>query len=273
MRSHRYPTIVVLTVLSVLFCIESGLAQVQHTNEWNTRSTSWAYSSGDRPSIDLSANSPSGGGALKFTYPAATYPTSTSGGRAEYGALSGGNGTEYYFGHWIKWSPGFTWNAIGTKIDYIWTRDKSPALGGSQYAYIATRTSFGGSGLIVDVGIDTPHARHCNRTAPTFATGRWYWFEMRVKMNTVGSRNGVIEIWVDDVQCMSYTDVRMVDINTTWGYFLHSPEWGGGGGTIPATQHIWVDHSVISRSRIGRPGSVAPSDTTPPAPPINVQAR
>ena len=268
MRPNQHSFLIVLTVLSFLLCIESALAQVQHTNEWDSRSTSWAYSSSDRPSIDTTANSPSGGGALRFTYPAATYPTSTTGGRAEYGALSGGSGTEYYFGHWVKWSPGFTWNPIANKIDYIWARDKTPTL--NSYPYIATRTNFGGNNLIVDVGIDTPHARSCNRTIPTFATGRWYWFEIHVKMNTVGSRNGVIEVWVDDVQCMSYFDVKMVDINTTWGYFLHSPEWGGGGGTIPSTQYMWVDHSVISRSRIGRPGSTTPRDTTPPASPTAI---
>jgi hypothetical protein len=263
--------LIVLTVLSPLLCIESALAQVQHTNEWSSRSTPWTYSSSTKPSIDLSANSPSGGGALKFTYAAGTYPTSTNGGTAEYSGLSGGSGTEYYFGHWVKWSPGFTWNAVGNKIDYIWTRDKTPSL--SSYAYIATRTNNGGWNLFVDVGIDTPHARSCNRTIPTFATGRWYWFEIHVKMNTVGSRNGVIEVWVDDVQCMTYTDVKMVEIQTTWGYFLHSPIWGGGGGTIPATQYLWVDHTVISRSRIGRPGASAASDTTPPSTPTNIQAR
>lgn len=268
MRAHQYPILIILTVLSALLCIESALAQVQHTNEWSTRSTSWAYSSSDKPSIDTTANSPSGGGALKFTYPAATYSTSTSGGRAEYEALSG---TEYYFGHWIKWSPGFTWNAIGTKIDYIWARDKTPTL--NAYPYVATRVNSGGNGLVIDVGIDTPHSRYCNRTSPTFATGRWYWFEIHVKLNTLGSRNGVVEIWVDDVQCMSYTDVRIMDINTTWGSFLHSPEWGGGGGTIPATQYIWVDHSVISKSRIGRPGSTSANDSTPPAPPTAITVR
>ena len=271
MRPHQYPVLIILTVLSALLCIESALAQVQHTDNWDSRSTSWSYSSSTKPNIDLSANSPNGGGALRFTYDKGTYSTSTNGGRADYGGLSGGSGTEYYFGHWVKWSPGFTWNAVGNKIDYIWARDKTPTLG--SYPYIATRTNSGGWNLFVDVGIDTPHARSCNRTVPTFATGRWYWFEIHVKMNTVGSRNGVIEVWIDDVQCMTYTDVRMVDINTTWGWFIHSPEWGGGGGTIPATQYLWVDHTVISRSRIGRPGSSGTSDTSSPAPPTNPQVR
>ena len=268
MHHLRYSLQIAFGTLSVLLCIESARAQVILTQEWSTRPTSWAYSSSTRPDIDTSSNSPSGGGSLRFTYDAGTYASSIGGGRANYGGLAG---PEYYIGHWVKWSPGFVWNSVGTKIDYWWVRDKSLAKG--FFPYIATRVGNNGYNITIDVGIDTTHSRNCNRTIPTFTTGRWYWFELHAKLNTVGSRNGVAEIWVDDVQCMSYTDVTFIDSPTVWRDLLHSPEWGGIGGTIPTAQHYWLDHTVISLNRIGRPGSTTASDTNSPTPPTNVQAK
>jgi hypothetical protein len=81
--------------------------------------------------------------------------------------------------------------------------------------------------------------------------------------------NGVLEVWINDVLQGSWTNLRWRDKqNNTWAHFLHSPEWGGGGGTIPAEQFIWIDHTVISTTRIGRPGPSPTADTSAPPSPI-----
>ena len=45
----------------------------------------------------------------------------------------------------------------------------------------------------------------------------------------------------------------------------HTAEYGGSGSTLTATQYWWVDHTVISTTRIGRP-SVGGDTTAPVAP-------
>ena len=292
---------------AMLLTATVAYAGVVHQNEWDSKTVPAGWDYNAPPVIDPSANSPSGGGALKFTYQAGTYTTSTGGGRTDYKGLRNFNLTEGYFGHWQKFSPGFMHNPISTKIDYIWASQPQLNLNnGTGVGLFTIRTAFGSTNtgsayLTIDVTIQgngllgpnsvTPHSISTNG-ATRLDNNRWYWLEYRIKLNgvtcTAGTvacvtPDGELDVWIDDVNQGSWRTLRWRDkADTVLGTFLHSTEWGGGGGTIPdqcpsvtphtpCPQYSWVDHTVFSTIRIGRPGS-APThvDTLPPARPIGV---
>lgn len=109
--------------------------------------------------------------------------------------------------------------------------------------------------------------RYPNRGSVNIQKNRWYWLEIHARLNTVGQADGFLEIWVDDLLIMQHSDVTFRTTNASWGQYQHSPEWGGGGGTINQEQYIWFDHTVLSTTRIGRPGSTPSGDTTAPRSP------
>jgi hypothetical protein len=260
-------------VVAMSVCAVHAHAEVIELNEWSTRTQApWVYSSVTRPSIDNETDTPAGGGALKFTYSPGVYAVSTSGGRAGYESLSG---TELYVGHWLKYSPGFTFNPFSTKIDYMWVDSKQIATG--NLAAFTIREQAQGQKFAIDVSIQgngplagIPHTVYAD-AKPRLQADVWYWIEFHVRMNDVigtsGSPadvvpNGILEVWLDDVLQGSWNDLRWRDgAERQWKAFLHSPEWGGGGGTIPAEQYVWYDHTVISTERIGRPVSTPPGTT------------
>ena len=265
-------------------CIWAGNAHaaVLETNEWNNLTQAgWTYTAG-RPVIDASAALPSGGPGLKFIYAPGTYTKSTGGGRAEFNGLSG---RDIYVGHWMKFSNGFAWNPVGTKIDYQWVALTQTAI--NSVGAFTIRTDTYGSRLAVDVTIQgngqfvgIPHTVYGNRPNP-FTPGQIYWLEYHVKLNDVTAPNatlsqvipnGILEVWIDDVLWLSRNDLRWTDREgQTWKTLQHSAEWGGSGGIIPAEQYLWVDHTVISTTRIGRPGTTPLVDTTAPrSPTLNI---
>ena len=249
-------------------CVWAGNAQavVIETNEWSTRTQAgWAYNA--PPVIDNATNTPAGGGALKMTYPAGTYTTSMGGGRAEY--TIPGQPTELYIGHWIKWSSPFDWNPIGTKIDYLVMREASTA-SGFRDNFLTMIQNNGSTLTFTQQLVSAPGTqnRYPNRGGVNIQKNRWYWLEIHARLNTVGQANGFLEIWVDDVLIMQHSDVTYRTTNASWGQYQHSPEWGGGGGTINQEQYIWFDHTVLSTTRIGRPTSSPPGDTTAPRSPV-----
>ncbi len=267
----------ILTAVCLGLCVSSGFqvhATVLETNDWdNLARPGWDYSPGGRPSIDNTTDTPSGGGALKFTYDAGSYSTSFSGGIAGY-YLGPPGITDVYVGHWMKYSPGFVFNANNTKIDFAVLQDTG-ALG---FPGNLATTWGGGGGNITGTnqivwGNGTMN-HWCNVTMASAPVGRWAWFEFHAMLNTPGQSDGIFDVWVDDVQCAHYTDVQYRDasVTTGWGLIKHTAEWGGGGGTVPAQQYWWVDHTVISTTRIGRPGSApAVGDSTPPSPPVGLR--
>ena len=263
-------------------------AAVLETNEWdNLTRTDWSYCCGSKPSIDATVTSPSGGNTLKFHYEPGTYSASTGGGKADYAALTG---QEVYVGHWIKWSSNWVWHPIGSKVDYAFrnlfsfTNQSTAAftihfLPGGQTMVFTSNIQ--GNGVFYP---GTPHDYRVALPDP-IQFNRWYWFEYRLKLNAVTSDtnpptyvnvvpNGELQFWLDDVQIINRSDVRWTDrVGDSWHNALHSPEYGGGGTSVIPTPGIdlWMDHTVISTTRIGRPG--VGGDTTAPVAPANFIVR
>lgn len=110
----------------------------------------------------------------------------------------------------------------------------------SSYVYHSQATAYGdgmgwiGSGFI---GLIEPN--------------RWYCLEQRVRLNTPGQDDGLLQAWIDgrpvlDRQGLRFRDVDAVRIEEVWMNFFH-----GGTRLAPADMHAYVDHVVIARRYIG----------------------
>ena len=269
-RGHAFRLLLIFGHVLFLLTLltDSALAAVLNQQEWSSKpGWPWSYTAGV-PSIDTNTNSPSGGGALRFTYQPGTYSSSTSGGTA---TLEIQGQTDLYVGHWMKWSSPFNWNPVSTKINLLFLSGKNA---NGQHDNFAFTVMNNGNNLTFTQQLwaaPGTQNRNANISSPTFQLNRWYWFEFHVRLNTVGQANGFLEAWIDNNLVMSHNNVTYRTYNSTWGNFQHAAVWGGGGGTISQQQHFWVDHTVISTTRIGMPGGTPAGDSTPPAPPVGVR--
>lgn len=275
-----------LIVMALLWAMPSHAAV--HSGfpvEWDTKPGSpWSYSTGagafsnpPNPGATVDCTmlvSPSGGCALRMLFPAGNYTVSVPGGRATIGLSE--NMQEFYWGHWVRWSPGFVWHPVGNKVDYTHGAVNSPLLGGTNPPYVALRVHNDGQQSIkVDNGIgvtgtSNPHTYSNNIAGVNLVPGIWYWFVLHVKLNApTTSSNGVIEVFVDDVLKLQVTTARITDVANSWGGIEHSPEWGGAATiSIPADQYTWFDHTVLSTTYPASPGGSVPVDNTSPTAPV-----
>jgi hypothetical protein len=83
---------------------------------------------------------------------------------------------------------------------------------------------------------------------------RWVSIEQRVKLNTPGQDNGVLQVWVDGQPAFSRTDIRWGDtaalkIESVWMNVFY-----GGTGVPTHDMTLYIDNLVIARHYIG-PGN------------------
>jgi hypothetical protein len=93
--------------------------------------------------------------------------------------------------------------------------------------------------------------------------GRWYCYEVMVKANTPGLKDGRIGLWLDGALIADFTNLRLRDTTTLKidrvGINLH------GNGGILATSKKWYDNVVIAKSYIGPLSTgAAPAPLPPP---------
>ena len=96
----------------------------------------------------------------------------------------------------------------------------------------------------------TPSNMYCGKGSGGLAGGRWYRVEMRVKMNTPGRADGVLEGWLDGRKTFEKTNMvyRLpghddLHVRTMW-LNVHT------GGDVPngncVDQKIWLDQMVLT---------------------------
>ena len=76
----------------------------------------------------------------------------------------------------------------------------------------------------------------------------WHTVEMRVRMNTPGRADGVLQAWVDGNAVYERTDLRMrtspsLHVGGAWVDVYY-----GGSGTSPATTYVDIDDVVLTRN-------------------------
>jgi hypothetical protein len=77
----------------------------------------------------------------------------------------------------------------------------------------------------------------------------WHQYQIRMHLNDIGARNGVLEVWLDDVKVIEYHDVTFRDAANPMGFFGRKwhPIWGGTGGTAKTRDdHLWVSNVYLS---------------------------
>jgi hypothetical protein len=96
-----------------------------------------------------------------------------------------------------------------------------------------------------------------------FQRNRWYCLEQRVKLNTPGANDGILQGWVDDVLVFTRTNIRFRDLATTRIEAMWWNIYQGGTWTADRDMALHFDNAVIARNRVGCVGSSPP----PPPPP------
>lgn len=151
--------------------------------------------------------SDSGSQVLKVKYPANVYGFEASG--ATWNMRFAGR-DEYYLVYRVKFSPGFEWQK-GGKLPGLCGGaggiNGAPPAGGFYGGYDGFSSRYmwtpGGKLILYFYWSGQP-----SRTAPrgeqygegidlntTMATGSSYWLKMRVKLNTAGQANGIMQVW------------------------------------------------------------------------------
>lgn len=145
------------------------------------------------------------------------------------------------------------WSA---RLTYVLNCDKNnpiyPKLGLTAYVYHAQQLGDYG-----DVWPTVAGGRH-----GLLALDEWHCVEERVKMNTPGVADGVVQVWVNGKLGVDKQDVMFrraltperprydvpgnLGIQQFWGTFFH-----GGHRQMGRPARTWVDQTVVARSRIG----------------------
>jgi hypothetical protein len=116
------------------------------------------------------------------------------------------------------------------------------------YAYHPDQDGPYGDGLKQNIG--TPVA---------LETERWYCFEMMLKSNTPGQRDGELKMWIDGILKGRVEDLRFRTCETLKiNEFTHSA-YVGGNWVSERDQKLWDDNLVIATEYIG-----PMADTQPP---------
>ncbi len=78
--------------------------------------------------------------------------------------------------------------------------------------------------------------------------GAWQRWEMVVKANTPGMRDGEFHLWMDGVEVGRYTDVQYLAAGESQPFMMIDiePIWGGGGDRLAAAQWMRFDHIYVS---------------------------
>ena len=83
----------------------------------------------------------------------------------------------------------------------------------------------------------------------TIARGQWYHVELQMVLNSAGSCNGLVRVWLNGVLLMEYTNVGILaagEASGRWDQLQLRPVWGGGGSTTPQAFDLWIDHAYVS---------------------------
>lgn len=80
---------------------------------------------------------------------------------------------------------------------------------------------------------------------------RWYCLEQYFKVNTLGSRNGVLRAWIDGSLAFEKTDVYVRDVDSLKIERVWMDVYHGGTAKAAHDMHLYIDNVVVARRPIG----------------------
>ncbi len=95
---------------------------------------------------------------------------------------------------------------------------------------------------------------------PTIETGRWYCYELMVKLNTPGPYNGEMKCWVDGNLVHSNTSLRWRTVSSLAINLVLDHTYN----PVLKTQNVHFDNRVVARKYIGPASGTGPN--SPPIP-------
>ncbi|ORY35660.1 hypothetical protein BCR39DRAFT_511370 [Naematelia encephala] len=227
----------------------------------STSSTSTSATSVSSPASTNLAGEPP---VLRINYPQGSYSHGTGGTQFYATPLSGGNSDTYermLLSYDIWFPTGFAWNQGGKLPGLRGGPDSKGCSGGNEtdgstcfssrlmwrtqgegevYAYIPTSTS-----LCKDTNIicNSDYGTSLSRGSFTFASGQWQTVWLLVVLNTVGTADGIVELWYNGVQALQFTnlELRSAESLASIGGMYFSTFFGGDDSSwaTPTSQYTY----------------------------------
>jgi hypothetical protein len=222
---------------------------------------------------------------LQFNYP--IYMTKGGHPPGKYwNVFSGqyGETNELYIEYYIKYSSNYEWHGVMNKQLYV---DSGPTNVGSFYGVIIGATygpgpvNYPTPGLMLGMQSDLQSTSRWQNLGRDiyFVGGRWYKCTVRLVMNTGGSSNGIIEMWIDElagagsVKVLSHNDIGYKNQSGgPWGFAEVdiTPVYGGvSDGVKDRTDYQRYAELTFSNAPISGGGLV---DGEAPTVPTNLSA-
>lgn len=244
------------------------------------QASGWGYtasycSSSPCPWLDVSTDvAYSGSKSLKGTYSAGFGPPTPESNVVinTVGIYRGFAPTVDLYNRYYYRTNGFTYGAVGTKHIY-WKGNPGYPNFFSINWWGSSELGFAGQNL-ADCGYSSCNF-YPNMASKPFANNVWYCVEEHVKLNTPGSADGILEVWIDGTQTLGYYN------RTFRGTAVNGPS--GNSSTMSFNTFeiykqigdglMYYDQFAAGNTRIGCGGSPTSSDTTPPAAPNGLVIR
>ena len=118
-------------------------------------------------------------------------------------------GSEYIFEYRFRFDPGFDFSR-GGKIPGLGGGNAPSGCEASTGVGFTARSMWRQQGRLIGYIYDMDQSGECGNAIETgfnFAVGRWYQVRQRIKLNTGSSRNGVLQLWIDDRQVINRSNM------------------------------------------------------------------
>jgi hypothetical protein len=147
---------------------------------------------------------------------------------------------------WWMWVPNTIEGAAGGRHGW-----RLKVNGASQAALIDTETGTNVPGTGIGWGVvlfdytgDAPPVDSAFTYKPDlwyYPFDQWFKFAFHCKVNTMGSSDGLMQVWINDVSKASFSNVRFRTVNseiTGWDWLALNTNFSGGN---PAVTYWWID--------------------------------
>ncbi len=178
--------------------------------------------------------------------------------------------TELFARGYVKFDAGYQWPSVSNKMFIIasfedWDAGYEGPNNWSPYYVIAEADETGFFTLTMrrKVGGVAWRGLDQNIGQPVqVSPGAWHRLEIRLKLNTLGSSDGIAEMWIDGTKKLEHTDVNFRDQYDQygWNHFMISAYTNPSS---PASQRQFWDAIVVSATAGDGGGSESPVPNVP----------
>lgn len=170
--------------------------------------------------------------------------------------------SELYTRFFVRASPGFTWGSPYTTIGSFGAGTTAPII---SLVNTTAGTPYVQAQTVKEAGYGSESFLQNQGTAATISSS-WVCFETRVRYNTPGVANGIIQYWMDNVLKGDYQNREFLgsatsDLAPSTAQQSYVRLYNDRG-----TGDLYLDQLQISNQRLGCTGSTPPASTTVIAP-------